>query len=243
METARASGSCGAVNAGPFTARPISTKWSSAASPIGPRTSPGKMTAACDRPAAFRKVGSSIRVAAGGTCSCADAVDFDQHAVDVDLDCGNREEFPGPHRGHRENSDRGRSCRTRIVGADATSEKPAVGSAPAQFAGSLIPDPAGHYSTGDFFLAPIPADRIGNAAQPATFTTKSTGGKMTRPRAADDFPAIRARLGELRRERVQASAGAATQPLPQLPDHAAPGRFDDTGRHRLLRAIRQKIHR
>ncbi len=51
--------------------------------------------------------------------------------------------------------------------------------------------------------------------------------RLTRVRAADDFPAIRARLEELRRERVQASAGAATQPLPQLPDHAAPG--GDTG--------------
>ena len=65
---------------------------------------------------------------------------------------------------------------------------------------------------------------------------------MTRPRGADDFPAIRARMEELRREGVQASARPATQPLPLLPDHAAPGRFGDTGRHRLLRAIRQKIH-
>jgi hypothetical protein len=29
---------------------------------------------------------------------------------------------------------------------------------------------------------------------------------MTRPRAADDFPAIRTRMEELRRERVQLSA-------------------------------------
>ena len=65
---------------------------------------------------------------------------------------------------------------------------------------------------------------------------------MTRPRAADDFPAIRTRMEELRRERVQASARSATQPLPLLPDQAMPGRFGDTGRHRLLRAIRQKIH-
>ena len=31
---------------------------------------------------------------------------------------------------------------------------------------------------------------------------------MTQPRAADDFPTIRARMEELRRERVQASADA-----------------------------------
>jgi hypothetical protein len=138
-----------------------------------------------------------------------------------------------------------RSCRTGIVGADATrSKKPAVGSAPAHFAGSLILDPAGHYSTCDFPRA-HPADRIVNPARPAKFTTKSTGGNMTRPRAADDFPAIRARIDELRRERltrvraaddfpairarmeelrrerVQASARPATQPLPPLPDHTA----------------------
>jgi hypothetical protein len=66
--------------------------------------------------------------------------------------------------------------------------------------------------------------------------------RVTRMRAADDFPAIRARMEELRRERVRASARPATQPLPLLPDHAGPGEFDDTGRHRLLRAIRQKSH-
>jgi hypothetical protein len=66
--------------------------------------------------------------------------------------------------------------------------------------------------------------------------------RLTRVRAADDFPAIRARIEELRRERVRASARSATQPHPLLPGHAAPGRFGDTGRHRLLRAIRQRIH-
>jgi hypothetical protein len=36
---------------------------------------------------------------------------------------------------------------------------------------------------------------------------------MTRPRAADDFPAIRARMEELRRERVADEAGG--DPLPK----------------------------
>jgi hypothetical protein len=36
---------------------------------------------------------------------------------------------------------------------------------------------------------------------------------MTRPRAADDFAAIRARLEELRRERSPTSRDAATEPL------------------------------
>ena len=65
--------------------------------------------------------------------------------------------------------------------------------------------------------------------------------RLTSMRAADDFPAIRARMQELRRELVQASARPATPPLPLLPDHAAHGRLGDTGRHRLLRAIRQKF--
>ena len=60
--------------------------------------------------------------------------------------------------------------------------------------------------------------------------------RQTRVRASDDFPAIRARMEELRRERVLASARPATPPLPLLPDHTTPGRFGDTGRHRLLRA-------
>jgi hypothetical protein len=64
--------------------------------------------------------------------------------------------------------------------------------------------------------------------------------RVTRVRAADDFPAIRARMEELRRVRGQGSARAATQPLPPPPVDAAPG-VGDTGRHRLLRAIRQKF--
>ena len=35
---------------------------------------------------------------------------------------------------------------------------------------------------------------------------QAVGGKMTRPRAADDFSAIRARMEELRRERAGAQA-------------------------------------
>ena len=41
---------------------------------------------------------------------------------------------------------------------------------------------------------------------------------MTRPRAADDFAAIRARMEELRRERAQASKKEA-----QDPDETGPG--------------------
>src|ERR1700730_9103591 len=36
-----------------------------------------------------------------------------------------------------------------------------------------------------------------------TRPTKTRGGRVTRPRAADDFPAIRARTEELRRERAR----------------------------------------
>jgi hypothetical protein len=64
-----------------------------------------------------------------------------------------------------------------------------------------------HHSTSDFPRA-LPADRIVNPAQPAKLTTKPTGRNMTRPRAADDFAVIRARIDELRRERVSRSRAA-----------------------------------
>ena len=38
---------------------------------------------------------------------------------------------------------------------------------------------------------------------------------MTRPRAADDFAAIRARMEELRRENAQVSADDSAMPRPQ----------------------------
>ena len=44
-----------------------------------------------------------------------------------------------------------------------------------------------------------PPSRIGLAF-------RKTGGNMTRPRLADDFAVIRARIEEMRRERAQASA-------------------------------------
>ena len=36
---------------------------------------------------------------------------------------------------------------------------------------------------------------------------------MSRPRAADDFAAIRARMAELRRERTEAARGHAAEPV------------------------------
>ena len=44
---------------------------------------------------------------------------------------------------------------------------------------------------------------------------------MTRPRAADDFPVIRARIEELRRERVPAPTEPEARPLPPRPYHTA----------------------
>lgn len=44
---------------------------------------------------------------------------------------------------------------------------------------------------------------------------------MTRPRAADDFPMIRARMEELRRERAHVSAERDTRPPGPRPYHAA----------------------
>jgi hypothetical protein len=66
---------------------------------------------------------------------------------------------------------------------------------------------------------------------------------MGRPRAADDFAAIRARIEELRRERAPAPAPAEARPAPPRPDHAvatAPGK---ALQHRLPLAIRQKFLR
>jgi len=64
---------------------------------------------------------------------------------------------------------------------------------------------------------------------------------MVRPRAADDFAVIRARIEELRRERVPAPAEPEQRQLPLRPDHAAADASGRTGRHRLPRAIRQKF--
>jgi hypothetical protein len=64
---------------------------------------------------------------------------------------------------------------------------------------------------------------------------------MARPRAADDFTVIRARIEELRRERAPAPAAPEPRPLPARPDHAATGASENAAQHRLPRAIRQKF--
>ena len=61
---------------------------------------------------------------------------------------------------------------------------------------------------------------------------------MTRPRAADDFATIRARIEELRREQT----GASATPLPQQPHHHAAVSGSQNGvQRRLLATIRQKF--
>jgi hypothetical protein len=45
-----------------------------------------------------------------------------------------------------------------------------------------------------------------SAAGQSQFAIKQNGGDVSRPRAADDFPAIRARMEELRRERARVPA-------------------------------------
>jgi hypothetical protein len=64
---------------------------------------------------------------------------------------------------------------------------------------------------------------------------------MTRPRAADDFAVIRARMEELRRERAQVSAERDTRPPGPRPYHAATGVLENGPHPRLSRAIRQKL--
>ena len=62
---------------------------------------------------------------------------------------------------------------------------------------------------------------------------------MTRPRAADDFAVIRARMEELRRERAQVSAELDTPPPGPRPYYAATGVLKNGRYPRLSRAIRQ----
>ena len=66
---------------------------------------------------------------------------------------------------------------------------------------------------------------------------------MIRPRAADDFAVIRARIEELRRERTEASADANAQRLPPRPYQTASSGLQNADQRRLPAAIRQKLFR
>jgi hypothetical protein len=65
---------------------------------------------------------------------------------------------------------------------------------------------------------------------------------MSRPRAADDFAVIRARIEELRRERDQATAEPAARPHdPRLNSSPSGGPKHDTPPRRLPPAIRRAL--
>ena len=66
---------------------------------------------------------------------------------------------------------------------------------------------------------------------------------MTRPRAADDFPVIRTRIEELRRERVPEPAVPEARPLPPRPYHTASAVTPKVDPRRLPQAIRQNLFR
>jgi hypothetical protein len=66
---------------------------------------------------------------------------------------------------------------------------------------------------------------------------------MTRPRAADDFAVIRARIEELRREHVPAAAEPEARPLPPRPYYTPSAVTPNAGPRRLPPAIRQKLFR
>ena len=68
------------------------------------------------------------------------------------------------------------------------------------------PANAGLIGAAQLVPAPIINQSVGRQ------TSKLVGGNMARPRAADDFPAIRARMEELRRERDQVLAEGNPQP-------------------------------
>jgi hypothetical protein len=65
------------------------------------------------------------------------------------------------------------------------------------------------------------------------------GGNVTRPRAADDFPAIRARMEELRRERADIS----TDRKPNLARRSTPSDRPASEKPRLLPAILRALAR
>jgi hypothetical protein len=64
---------------------------------------------------------------------------------------------------------------------------------------------------------------------------------MTRPRAADDFAVIRARMEELRREADPALAGSQRPALPPRPYHTASARRPACYPRRLPPAMRQEL--
>ena len=66
---------------------------------------------------------------------------------------------------------------------------------------------------------------------------------MTRPRAADDFAVIRARIEELRRAPVPAPAEPEARPLPPRPFHTASAVTPKSDPRRLPPPIRQKLFR
>jgi hypothetical protein len=66
---------------------------------------------------------------------------------------------------------------------------------------------------------------------------------MTRPRAADDFAVIRARVEELRRSRVPGSAEPEARSLPPRPYHTSSAVTPNAAPRRLPPAVRQKLFR
>jgi hypothetical protein len=63
---------------------------------------------------------------------------------------------------------------------------------------------------------------------------------MMRPRAADDFATIRARIEELRRERIAMPVQQEGRPPPRQ-EHVVPSATTKPVPHRLPRVIRQKF--
>ena len=66
---------------------------------------------------------------------------------------------------------------------------------------------------------------------------------MNRPRAADDFSAIRARMDELRRERAQVVAGDEPRSVIEPRNPFKGGELAATGKPRLPPAVRRLLVR
>ena len=89
------------------------------------------------------------------------------------------------------------------------------------------------------FQSATPPARGDTGAPLHSVSKKARGGNVTRPRAADDFPAIRARLEELRRERAAADDDPrlAAEPRPYGP----PSRPELARKTDLSRVIRRLL--
>lgn len=164
----------------------------------------------------------------------------DLHAVDVDFDGGEREQLFRARRRYREHGDRD-GARDQLIGfvglgtihRDDTRSGKHRWSLPAR---APISNPRALAGDADGASGRI------NAGWSIQAWLQETEENVTRPRAADDFTTIRARLEELRWERAQVFAETGGRSVIHPPPHrAASSATEHKGRQLLQRLIRRKL--